>query len=96
MMNHTFIKSLWLTHPRMYCGSLVPETPRPWTKETSFSSEKKNSIYYLVLRKLTYVKWSNAHYKLLKLQNQVKLEGKQSEQTNIQTQIKCSAFMLKV
>ena len=26
-----------------------------------------NIYYYLVLRKLTYIKWSNAHYKLLKL-----------------------------
>ena len=75
----------------------------PCTRKTQAMNEgnivfiwKKNNIYYLVLRKLTYVKWSNAHYKLLKLQNQVKLEGKQSQQTNIQTQIKCSAFMLKV
>ena len=26
-----------------------------------------NIYYYLVLRKITYIKWSNAHYKLLKL-----------------------------
>ena len=30
-------------------------------------NNNNNNIYYLVLRKLTYIKWSNAHYKLLKL-----------------------------
>ena len=39
--------------------------------EINNNNNNNNNIYHLVLRKLTYIKWSNAHYKLLKLTKKI-------------------------
>ena len=39
----------------------------PCSKYSNNNNKNKNIYYLLILRKLTYDPWSNAHYKLLKL-----------------------------
>ena len=39
----------------------------PCSKYSNDNNNSNNNNYYLILRKLTYDPWSNAHYKLLKL-----------------------------